>query len=63
MDKKNKKHLITGIINLIAGSLFILNAIIEDLSISKYLYLFAAICLIISGLGFLYEYNKKSPKE
>ncbi len=62
--KKNTNLMFAGIFNLIGGFCFILNSFLTENTLTKYLSLLASAGLIISGIGFLYEYkrNKQQSK-
>ena len=60
--KTTKGYILTSILNYIGGFCFFLAAIFQERTVPKYGFLFAAVCLLISGTGFLYTHFKSKSK-
>lgn len=56
-------YIFAAAFNLIGGICFLFAGILEQQSTAKYAFFFAAICLCVSGIGFLFTYFKNKPKK
>lgn len=60
--KKKTAYIITSIFNFIGGTSFLLAAVMQENTVPKYMFYIAALCLIVSGTGFLHMYFKEKTK-
>lgn len=59
--KKKAWFLVSAIFYFLGGGGFLLSAVLQEDTASKYGFLIAAICLLVAGLGMLYTYfNNKT---
>ena len=55
-------YIFASIFNFIGGICFFVAAVFQEKTVAKYGFFVAAICLCISGAGFLYTYFKNKKK-